>query len=278
MRHTKKSLELEPSRALAWQNLGSIYHDLARKARREGTLQKAVLLAKEGIQSLEKSILLKSTDPFAFGNLGSCYKELGLALELQGKEKEAFEARSKAVQTYQQALSMRSDNELFPVLWFNLGMVFVEAGYHSHAPHYLKNFLQAYPDYRNLPFSRVSWIQAQYWMGVSYFRQKKYAESIPHLEKFCQLEPQLDTWGMLAKSYEELGENRKGIATYLKVLAQFPDSVETHYNLAVLYHRVGEFPRAVEHLERALHLSPEGPLVSEIRTMLEAIRRDVPKS
>ena len=107
---------------------------------------------------------------------------------------------------------------------------------------------------------------------MSYFRLKKYEEGIPYLEKACTLQPSLDGWGMLAKSYEELGENGKSIETYLRALKQFPESVETHYNLGVLYHRIGDPDRALKHLERALQLSPDGSLRPNIRSMMDAIR------
>lgn len=76
---------------------------------------------------------------------------------------------------------------------------------------------------------------------------------------------------MLAKAYEGLGENGKAIETYLKVLRRFPESEEAHYNVAVLYNRTGESERAVKHLKRALELFPDGPLVSNIRAMLDSI-------
>lgn len=268
IRHTKRSLELDPNRGLPWNNLGAIYHDLAEKANLEGKPQKAAILAEERIRSLEKSIALDSTDPFAFGNLGTCFKQLGLAMELTGETEKALQHRKTAVRHFQKALRMPSDKEVFPVLWFNLGMVFFDAGYYDQAVDYLKNFVVPFPDN----------MLGQYWMGVSYFRQKKYAEGIPYLEKACALQPKLDSWGMLAKSYEELGENGKSIQTYLRAMRQFPNSAEVHYNLGVLYHRVGEGKRALEHLERALQLSPDDPLVLNIRTMMDAIIRDVSKS
>ena len=152
-RLTKRSLELDPSRALSWSNLGSMYHDLAQRARMRGNFREAATLAKKGIENLEESVALNPSDPFAFGNLGSCYKELGLSWELQGKAEKSMEARKTAVRIFLKALKLKSDNELFPAIWFNLGMVFVEGGYYRFGVPYLKNFLQAYPDYGNLPFS-----------------------------------------------------------------------------------------------------------------------------
>ena len=123
--HTKRGLELDAAKALPWNNLGAIYHDLAEKANREGKPQRALILAEEGIRSLENAIVRDPSDPFAFGNLGSCFKQLGLAWERQGQVEKALESRVTAFRYFQIALSLPSDHkETFSVLWFNLGMLF----------------------------------------------------------------------------------------------------------------------------------------------------------
>ncbi len=80
-------------------------------------------------------------------------------------------------------------------------------------------------------------------------------------------------WNMLARSYEEVGNNDQAIQTYQRTLVQFPHLVEAHYNLGILYHRVGEPDEAAQYLRHALRLAPEGPLAANIEAMLDLISR-----
>ncbi|MBI4446792.1 MAG: tetratricopeptide repeat protein [Acidobacteria bacterium] len=268
LRYTLKSLELDPNQAASWSNLGAIYHDLAQEARRGGELEEGILLSSQGIKSLEKAIALNPADAFAYGNLGSCYKEIGLIRQLQGRPEQALEARKKAVRHFHQGLRVGSQNELIAGIWFNLGMIFVESGYYDQAIEYLIHFVRVFP---NFP-------EGQYWMGYSYFQIRDYRSAIPYLENACALQPKLDAWGMLASSYEATGETAKAIETNLRSLNLFPNSAEIHYNLGVLYHRTGKAALALEHLEKALELSPEGPLLRNIHELLNEVNRHVSRS
>ena len=269
LKRTKRSLELDPSKAISWSNLGGIYQSLARNLRVRGQLQEAASLAEEAIRNLKKSIALDPKNPFALNNLGNAYKELGLIWEKKGNPEKAAEMRVSAVKSFGKGLRIPSQNENFPFIWYNMSLVFVDGGYYEWALEYLKKAEAALPHYA----------LTQYWIGWCYFQQQDYRKSIPYLDKFSRLQPTQTVevvlvkrgWNMLAKSYEEVGNNDEAIQTYQRALVQFPHLVEAHHNLGVLYHRVEKPDEAAQHLRHALRLAPEGPLAAKIEAMLDLI-------
>ncbi len=271
LKRTKRSLELDPSKALSWSNLGGIYQSLARNIRLKGKLQEAATLAEEAIRNLRESTVLDPKNPFAFNNLGNAYKELALIWELKGDPEKAAEMRISALESFGKGLRIPSQNENFPFILYNMSLVFIDGGYYEWALKYLKKAATALPHYA----------LGQYWIGWCYFQQQDYRKSIPNLDKFSRLQPTQKVevalvkrgWNMLARSYEEVGNNDQAIQTYQRTLVQFPHLVEAHYNLGILYHRVGEPDEAAQYLRHALRLAPEGPLAANIEAMLDLISR-----
>jgi tol-pal system protein YbgF len=71
---------------------------------------------------------------------------------------------------------------------------------------------------------------AQYWLGECYYGKKEYAKAIPEFEKVeknypkgDQLVPALFKMG---RSYEELGEKKKAKVIFLRIVREFPKSME----------------------------------------------------
>lgn len=258
IRLTRRALELEPDQALSWSNLGVMYFEKGKDQREQENLDQAEEFQKQAIEVLGKAIQLDPADAFAYTNLGNCYKELAWIWEGRGERKKAYESRRRAVEFYLQGLAAPDSRELKQAIWFSIGGVFIDAGYHQDAVYYLKKFLQAFPRHP----------RGLYWMGFSLLQQGKADEAISYLETAAQLQPDLEVLGLLAKSYEKLGVEDKAIETYRRALQIAPGSTEAHYNLGVLYHSEGDDELAARHLEYALQLQPQGPLASNIREML----------
>jgi protein O-mannosyl-transferase len=265
--HTKRSLELEPNREQSWSNLGAMYRLRATEAREAKNWKSAEALNLEAIGYLDRAIRMQPHDIWAYANLGQVYRDLGLVAEGKGDVGKAQEFRAKAVAQYQQAIGIGSDNPFFDLIYFELGKVYMDGGNYDQAVVHLKRASDRYPAHPEILVA----------IGSSYFSLRKYRDSIPYLQRVVQLSPNssVKVWGMLAKSHEELGEHQVSIQTYEQALNRYPQSVEVHYNLGVLYHRIGERVRAIRHLERALTLAPDGPLAGNIDRMLAIIRRDV---
>jgi protein O-mannosyl-transferase len=260
---TRRSLELDPSQGISWSNLGGIYLTMARNKRAD--YREAMGLIREAIEVLEKSVELEPRNPWNHSNLGDAYKFLGLLHEDRGEGEKAFQVRVKSITSYQRAMEIGSDNEAFPLIFFKHAMVFVDGGYEQEALRLLREAIARFPRY---PETYV-------WLGAFYFNQGRYAEALPYLEPAAALAPRMETLGMLARCHEETGNHAKSIEAYSAALSLFPNSVEIHYNLGVLYHRLGDLDKAVYYLRRALQLDPHGKLVPNIHSMLRAIRGDV---
>jgi tol-pal system protein YbgF len=69
--------------------------------------------------------------------------------------------------------------------------------------------------------------RATYWLGETYFAQKKYKEALPLFQetlKFKNSEKKADAQYMIARSYENLGSKAKAKAAYEKVVKNYPMS------------------------------------------------------
>jgi len=260
--HTERSIELDSTREQAWSNLGALYRARGSDEKDAGRLDKAWSWNEKALQYLKRAIEMKPSDVWAWANIGQVYRDLGLLAEQRGEVRKALELRTQAVKNYEKAVSIGSDNPNFPRIWFEEGKVFMDAGYYDQAIHYLDKALAAYP---NNP-------EILYAIGVCYFNLRQYQNSIPYVEKAVQMRPSIELWATLAKCFEETGENYLAIQVYERALSQYPQSVEIHYNLGVLYHRIGDPDKAVRHLEQALQIAPKGPLAGNIEKMLDVIR------
>jgi protein O-mannosyl-transferase len=265
--HTRRSLELEPDREQSWSNLGAMYRLRATEAREAKNWKSAEALNVEAIGYLERAVRMRSDDIWAWANLGQVYRDLGLVAEGRGDVGKALEYREKAVSQYHEAIRIGSDNPFFNLVYFELGKVYMDGGKYDQAIVHLKKAAEGFPTRPDILFAIAS----------SHFNLRQYRDSIPYLQRVVQQSPRssVNVWGMLAKSHEELGDHRAAIETYEQALNRYPQSVEVHYNLGVLYHRIGEPVRAIRHLERALALAPNGPLAGNIDSMLQVIRRGV---
>ncbi len=264
IRHTERSIELDAGREKAWSNLGALYRVRGSEELEAGHLDKAGSWNQKALEYLNHAIEMKPSDLWAWANLGQLYRDLALIAERRGDVRKAFELRNQAIRRYEKALSIGSDNPNFPLIWFELGKVFMDAGYYDQATFYIRQAEAAFPKRADLLYS----------LGFCYFNLRQYARSIGYLEQSvrAQAKPSVELWGMLAKSYEEIGENYSAIQVYERALTQYPQSVEIHYNLGVLHHRIGDLDQAVRHLELALQLDPKGPLAGNIERMLDVMK------
>jgi tetratricopeptide (TPR) repeat protein len=207
------------------------------------------------------------TDVWAHMNLGQTYRDLGLLLAAQGKDAEALDMRRRACDSYVAAIRIGSDNPFFPLVYSEMGKVFMDAGYYDQAIISFNKAAEAFPERTEILYS----------LGLCHFTLREYSLAIEYLEQVVRLSPDspITVWGMLAKSHEERGDNRRAIQVYESARSRYPTSADISYNLGVLYHRVGDVKTAIERLELALQLAPDGPLAVNARRMIELMKEDL---
>ncbi len=69
--------------------------------------------------------------------------------------------------------------------------------------------------------------RSKYWLGETYFAQKKYKEALPLFQEVLKMknsEKKADAQYMIARSYENLGSKAKAKAAYEKVVKNYPMS------------------------------------------------------
>lgn len=86
------------------------------------------------------------------------------------------------------------------------------------------------------------------------FYERKVAYTLPLLER-PDVKP--ERYDDLAVAYEKLGRTAEAIATMEAKEQRFPGLYTTAANVGTFHAHAGDYPRALEHLRRALALNPE---------------------
>jgi tetratricopeptide (TPR) repeat protein len=92
---------------------------------------------------------------------------------------------------------------------------------------------------------------------VDLFKAKNFMQAIDRVQHFiAAFGPRTEALNLLAASLSSLGDYRKAIEAYEKILIQMPAHPETHIALAFCHERLEEFDKAIKHYIEALELSP----------------------
>lgn len=95
-------------------------------------------------------------------------------------------------------------------------------------------------------------------LGTSYFRLRRYGDTIACLERFVEIAPsQVWRTQALGHSYYSLGRYEEARAHYQQVLQRLPDSPEAIRGLALSEMRLGDFEQALALLARVVEVDPE---------------------
>jgi len=82
----------------------------------------------------------------------------------------------------------------------------------------------------------------------------------------------VEAWDYLAKCFLATGRTADALAAYRSALPHSPRPAQIYYNLGSLYAGMGDEAQAVRHLEQALQIDPNGPLVTRILQKLNEVR------
>jgi tetratricopeptide (TPR) repeat protein len=102
-------------------------------------------------------------------------------------------------------------------------------------------------------------VDALYYTGEIYLKQKKYNESIALFDRITKLNADdAYAWFYLGVNYTQKKEYQKAVDIYEnKVLALEPENVDAMTNLAYVYREMGNNKKALEWLTKAEKLQKE---------------------
>jgi eukaryotic-like serine/threonine-protein kinase len=224
------ALELDPRDARALRGLARVYEHAGRIADSEATFKNA--------------IVLQPNDWEGYNLLGNFYSDQN--------------RYSESISEYKRAIDLTPDNA---DLYLNLGGSYADAGSPqdlSLAEEALKKSIQLSPSYA-----------AYANLGSLYAQQHRHAESVAATEKALQMnEKNYMVWNNLMTECEWLHDQtkietaRKHLVPLLEQTVQLqPQDAVAQSIFAVIQAKSRERQQAVDHIQTALALGPENPMV-----------------
>ncbi len=248
---TRRAIELAPDRALPYDNLGGMYFLIGQQQRQAGHLAQAEQLFKEARKYLRKALERDDKNPFTYSNLANTYKDMALIFDDRGNADRARSARARAEELYRKGLSLPDPRFDVQRIWFNLGLLAVDARDYDLATVRLRRYVSAFPEEP----------KGSYWYGHVLSVQGKYTDATPQFYKAIRStrDPALRQRALkeLAVCFDNTGRLDRAAQAYRELNRQAP-SAENYYNLGTLLARQGNLPEAKSALEKSVELDPRG--------------------
>ncbi|MBX7059244.1 MAG: SpoIIE family protein phosphatase [Leptospirales bacterium] len=106
-------------------------------------------------------------------------------------------------------------------------------------------------------------------MGVLTFKERDYNRAVEILSSYLEHDPGLtDFWLYLSISNKRIGEYHQALEAAQKVYNMSPDRVVNLINLADIHHKLGNYDRAREYIERALDIDPQNRHARQLQASL----------
>ena len=261
----KRVLEVAPSLASAYVNLGAVYF-------KQGKIEDAYQTFVQGVEHVPGDRLLLSNAATAAQQLGKssdALKYVDSALEANRRDPALFALRStvlrslgrneEALEALQQAVQLSSDDAK---LQFSLGNLLYQLGKRE----------EAISAYRKAVELDRKYLRAYYNLGAVLFEAGRYDEALqayrvalePIEQAFARKE-KVDPAN--ARAYTNLGaiylrqkQYEQAADAYQKALRLDPNDTGAHYNLGFVLYATGKFDRAEEEYRKALASDPTLPL------------------
>ncbi len=123
--------------------------------------------------------------------------------------------------------------------WFALGMASAKLGDHNAAILNFKKAVYLNPDF----------LSSYYQLGISYFNQKDFANSIQFYQEALKRGMKTHTiYYNIGNAWYSIGDNDKAISNYLKSLSICPDFTSAAYSLFRIYFGNEDYKNAVSSL------------------------------
>jgi tetratricopeptide (TPR) repeat protein len=142
-----------------------------------------------------------------------------------------------------------------PELWLELAQSLIAQQRHNELEPLLHAAVAANPD--SVPLLRMQ--------GELYLRHRAYAPALRAWQRLYELQPQ-DPATLLNYGFclEQTFAVEKSVMAYRQAIAQKPDFVEAHVDLAGVLWRLEDFEGALVHAQKAVELAPEHPYAVRI--------------
>jgi serine/threonine-protein kinase len=296
----QKSLDLDPNYALAYAGLGEAYWrkyvdtkdakwvESARQACDKavgldgklaaahnclGTVDNGTGRYQEGAAEFQKALQSEPTSDAAYRGLALSYQKLGQPAEAERTFQRAIQLRpsywlgytwlggfyyqqaryTDAAQQYQKASERAPSNSL---VLSNLGGMYLFLGRYDDAIAALRRSVAILPSagaYSN--------------MGYAYFRQRRFAESVPVFEQAFQLAPHdYRMAGNAADAYYWAGQRTQAEAAYQRAIQLAQEAAQVNPKdstprllLAKDHAMLGHRPEALRELKLAFKAAPDDP-------------------
>ena len=185
---------------------------------------------------------------------------------------------------------------------FQEGLNFFKKGLYKEALECFAKVVARYPE----------GAEAHYNLGVSELRAGKTDEAIADLEKTVQLKLDLtEAYFALGECYFNKGEGDKAIQTFSRTLEIKGENAKSYYNMGIVYYKLnkvdeaigsfekaidldptfssayyqagianikkGDLKKALQYLEQFLKQEPNAPEASQVKTMIEELKKQIEK-
>ncbi len=112
-----------------------------------------------------------------------------------------------------------------------------------------------------------------YWnLGLIFVRQKKYEDAERELKNALRVNPNIvPVHNLLGQVYAKMGNTKKSIISYKRVLQISPKDLNALYNLACIYQQEGEKHLADKAFEDVVTLSPKLAEEKDLRACLNPV-------
>ena len=135
--------------------------------------------------------------------------------------------------------------------WFLLAEIAENEGDYLEAKHYFEKVAQIEPDYPEVNY-RLGLLTLQHFEGQQIMAAEYFKYAVEQDKKNVNAHYILATL-----LHEQLDDPQKAIKHFKKTLKYQPDHPFANYDLALLYHKLGERALASHYYERATELNPE---------------------
>lgn len=175
-----------------------------------------------------------------------------------------FKKYSLASKHFQNALSL--DNE-YTEARNNLARALIEQGHEERARKELE-IVFADLTYKNLAAANLN-------LGYSYFKQQRYREAIPYLEKSLRMHKNsCFAMSLYARSYSEIKDYKRSLPLFdlAMPLCQKINYDEAHYYGALAYFKSGQRTKGIALMNETILLYNQGDYEKKSREMLELMK------
>ena len=259
----RKSLEIDPSQAVSWTNLGFVHYQIGRQARQAGRWSLARENQDSAIRNFTQALELNPKDPILSLNLGSSYAEMYRIFRAQNRPDLAQPWLEKAKETYRKVLVKSRTDKRRELLYVrrNLAGLFLDSDRPHQAIRQLRVYLEEQPEDPT----------ALYLMGEAYRRLNRYRQAAKYLEKAVELNATTASLQALGEVYDRLDRSEDALEAFQKAVESAPGSPDLRFRLAMHYKKRGDVYFAIKEFQQVNRLDRTGrygPLVArEIRNL-----------